>query len=173
MWSLENPAIKNGIIAGIGSAVFVLLLYLVNPRWIFGFPSYITTIIFIVMMVQSVKAEKKLIDYTSFSDALKPAFLTFVVANFIYIVFYTILVNFIAPELLDIQKEITLEMIEKMSGLLGEDGLEAAVDEVEARDFDFGLKTASWTFAFGLIFPGFIIAAIIAAVMKDRRPLEN
>lgn len=173
MWSLENPAIKNGIIAGIGSAVFVLLLYLVNPRWIFGFPSYITTIIFIVLMVQSVKAEKKNIDYTSFSDALKPAFLTFVVANFIYIFFYTILVNFIAPELLDVQKEITLEMLEKMSGLLGEDGLEAAVDEVEARDFDFGLKTASWTFAFGLIFPGFIIAAIIAAVMKDRRPLEN
>lgn len=173
MWSLENPAIKNGILAGIASAVFVLLLYLVNPRWIFGFPSYITTIIIIVMMVQSVKAEKKLLEYAAFSDVLKPAFLTFVIANLIYVIFYYILVNFIAPELLDVQKEITIEMIGKMSGLMGEEGTEAALEQLEARNFDFGLKTAAWTYAFGLIFPGFIIAAIIAAVMKDRRPVES
>ena len=173
MWSLENPAIKNGILAGIASAVFVLLLYLVNPRWIFGFPSYITTIIIIILMVQSVKAEKKTLEYTAFSDALKPAFLTFVIANLIYIIFYYVLVNFIAPELMDIQKEITMEMIEKMSGFLGEEGTETAIEQMEARNFDFGLKTAAWTFAFGLIFPGFIIATIIAAVMKDRKPVES
>ena len=173
MWSLENPAIKNGILAGIAAAVYVLLLYLINLRWIFGLPSYLTTVLFIFMMVQSVKAEKKVLDYTSFSDALKPAFLTFVVANFIYIIFYYILVNFIAPELLDLQKQISMEMIEKMSGFIGEEGTEAAIEQMEGRDFDFGIKTASWTFAFGLIFPGFIIAAIIAAIMKDRRPVEG
>lgn len=173
MWSLENPAVKNGILAGIAAAVYVLLLYLINLRWIFGFPSYLTTVLFIFMMVQSVKAEKNILDFTSFSDALKPAFLTFVVANLIYIIFYYVLVNFIAPELLDIQKQISMEMIEKMSGFIGEEGTEAAIEQMESRDFDFGVKTAAWTFAFGLIFPGFIIAAIIAAIMKDRRPVES
>ena len=63
-------------------------------------------------------------------------------------------------------------MLEKMGGLLGEEGVETAAEEIQNRNFDFGLKMASWTFAFALIFPGFIIAAIIAAVMKDRRPVD-
>ena len=62
MWSLENPAVKNGILAGIGAAVYVLLLYLINARMVFGPASFITTVIFIVLMVRSVKAEKEVLD---------------------------------------------------------------------------------------------------------------
>lgn len=172
MWSLENPAVKNGILAGIGAAVYVLLLYLINARMVFGPASFITTVIFIVLMVRSVKAEKEVLEYTSFSDALKPAFLTYVIANLIYVIFYYVLVNFIATELLVIQKEMALEMLEKMSGFLGEEAVEKAVEEMEARS-GFGIGTAIWTFAWSLIFPGFLIAAIIAAVMKDRQPMTS
>jgi uncharacterized membrane protein len=173
MWSFENPAIRNGVLAGIGASVYILLLYLVNAKMIFGAAAFVTTVIFIFLMVRSVKAEKQVSDHTSFSDALKPAFLTYVIANLIYIVFYYVLVNFIAPELMEMQKTMAMEMLEKMSGFLGEDAMEAAIEQMEARDFDFGIKTALWTFSWGLIFPGFIIAAIIAAVMKDRRPVAS
>lgn len=173
MWSLENPAVKNGILAGIGTAVYVLLLYLINARMVFGPASFITTVIFIVMMVRSVKAEKEVLEYTSFSDALKPAFLTYVIANLIYVIFYYVLVNFIAPDLLVMQKEMALEMLEKMSGFLGEEAMEKAAEELEARNSGFGIGTAIWTFAWGLIFPGFLIAAIIAIVMKDRQPVTS
>jgi hypothetical protein len=173
MWSFENPAVKNGILAGIGAAVYILLLYLINAKLVFGAASFVTTAIFIFLMVKSVKAEKAALEYTSFSDALKPAFLTYVIANLIYIIFYYVLVNFIAPELLVMQKEMAVAMLEKMSGFMGEEATEAALDQMESKNFDFGIKTAMWTFAWGLIFPGFLVAAIIAAVMKDSRPVQG
>jgi len=172
MWSLENPAIKNGIIAGISSVVLILLMYLINAKMVFNLASIVATVLFIVFMIRSVKAEKEVMDTFAFSDALKPGFLTFVVANLIYMIFYYVLLNFIAPELITMQKEIALEMLEKMSGFLGEEATEAAIDEFQARDFEFGLTTAIWSFAWGLIFPGFIIASIIALVFKESKAIN-
>lgn len=173
MLSLENPAVKNGVIAGLATAALVLLCYLINPRWIFSLASILTTILFIVFMVKSVKEEKQLAEFMSFNDALKPGFVTYVVANLIYIIFYYVLLNFIAPELVTMQKEIAIETLEKMSGLLGEEGIEAALEQMEARNFDFTLSTAALTFAWGLIFPGFVAALIIAVVMKDKKPVSD
>lgn len=170
VFDLENPSIKNGIIAGLAGAAVTLVCYLINPKWALTAASWITTPLFIVMMVLSVKADKEGQDFTSFSDALKPAFLTYVVANLLFTIFYYVLLNFIAPELIEIQKEIALEAIEKMQGFLGEEAAEAAIDQIQGRDFSFGLGTALWTFAWGLIIPGFIVAAIIALIMKDKKP---
>ncbi len=172
MLSLENPSIKNGIIAGLITSGIVLVFYLINARMVFSVAGWVSTIVFIYFMVQSVKADKAELEFTSFGDALKPAFLTYVVGNLLYIIFYFVLLNYIAPDLLDIQKEIAMETIEKIGGLMGEDALEEALDEVDARTSEFGLSTALWSYAWGLIFPGFIIAAIIALIMKDRKPAE-
>ena len=170
MFTLENPAVKNGVIAGLSTAGIILLFYLINARWVFSVASILTTILFIVFMVRSVREEKLTLDFMAFNDALKPAFVTYVVANLIYIIFYYVLLNFIAPELIDMQREIAVETIEKMSGILGEEGTEAALDQMDERSFDFTLKSAALAFAWGLIFPGFIVALIIAAVMKDKKP---
>ena len=172
-FDLENPAIKNGIIAGLAGAAVTLVFYLLNPKWALTASSWITTALFVIMMVLSVKADKEGEEYTSFNDALKPAFLTYVVANLLFTIFYYVLMNFIAPELIELQKEIALEAIQGMSGLLGEEGTEAAIDRIQGRDFSFGIGTAIWTFAWGLIIPGFILAAIIALFMKDKKPNPN
>ena len=169
---LENPSIKNGIIAGLASSGLVLILYLINARLVLSVASWITTLIFIYFMVQSVKADKAIMEYMSFGDALKPSFLTYVVGNLIYIIFYFVLLNFIAPELIDMQKDIAMEAMEKLGGLMGEDAMEEALDQLEAQSFNFNFTTALWSYAWGLIFPGFIIAVVIALIMKDRKPLE-
>ncbi len=170
---LENPAIKNGVFAGMIASGIVLLFYLLNARMVFTWASWVTTIIFIYFMVLSVKAEKSNLEHMSFNDALKPAFLTYVVGNLLYIVFYFVLLNFIAPELVDMQREIAMEAMEKLGGLMGEDAMEEAMDQIEARSFAFNLKTAAWSFAWGLIFPGFIISAVMALIMKDRNPVAT
>ncbi|MDH3652535.1 MAG: DUF4199 domain-containing protein [Saprospiraceae bacterium] len=172
MLDFDNPAIRNGVLAGIGASVIGLLLYLVNARMVFSLAGWITTALFIVLMVKSVRDHRSGIEYLSFSEAIKPAFITYVVGNLIYIIFYFVLLNFIDPGLLDIQKEIAMEAMEKFGSLMGEDTFEAAMEEVENRDWGFGIGTALWTYAWGLIFPGFIICLIIAAVMKDRKPID-
>ncbi len=168
----ENPAIRNGIIAGIGAAAISLLFYIVNARMVFSLASWVTTALFIVMMVRSVRSHRHSVEYLSFSEALKPAFVTYVLGNLLYIIFYFVLLNFIDPSLLDMQKEIAMEAMEKFSGIMGEDNFEIAMEELENRDWSYGIGTAAWTFAWGLIFPGFIICLIIAAVMKDRKPID-
>jgi len=105
--------------------------------------------------------------------ALKPAFLTYLIGNLIYVLFYYVLFNFIDPGLEEVQKELTMDAMEKIGGLLGEDGMEAAIEQIENQDFSFGLGKALWTFAFSLIFPGFVSAAIIAAIMKDPKPVTG
>ncbi len=169
MWSLENPSIRNGILAGMISAGILFMLYLIKASWVFSPISFITTVVFIFLMVQSVKAEKSVREFTSFSDALKPAFLTYVVGHFLYIIAYFVLLNFVAPDLADMQREIAEKAIEKMGGLMGEEAMEAAIERLETESFDFTFGKALMSFGWGLIFPGFIIAAIIAAVMKDKR----
>ena len=80
--------------------------------------------------------------------------------------------NYIDPGLLDLQREISIDAIEKLSGLLGEEGTEAALDALENQDWSFGVGKALQTYFMGLIIPGFIIALIISAVMKDRKPVQ-
>ncbi len=170
IFTLENPAIKNGVIAGLTGAAATLVCYLINPKWALTIASWVTTILFIYLMVQSVKADKEGQEYTSFGDALKPAFLTYVVANFLFTVFYFVLLNFIAPELQEVQKEVALEFVEWMTGLLGQQPPEEMIDEIQSRDYTFSISSALLSFASGLIIPGFIVAAIIALIMKDRKP---
>ncbi len=166
----ENPSVRNGIIAGIGASAITLLLYLVNERMVFSLSGWLTTILFIILMVRSVKEVKSGLEFMSFADALKPGFLTYVIGNLVYVIFYYVLLNFIDPGLVELQREIAVEAMEKLGSFLGEDTLETAMDEIEKRDFRFGLGTAALTYGWGLIFPGFIAAAIIAAVLKDRNP---
>ena len=168
----ENPAIKNGVIAGIGAAAISLFLYIISARMIFSFASLLTTALFIVMMVRSVREHRSSVDFLSFSEALKPAFVTYVCGNLLYTIFYFVLLNYIDPGLLEMQKEIAMESIERFSGVMGEENFEIALEELENRDWGFGLGTAVWSFAWGLIFPGFLICLVIAAIMKDRKPVD-
>lgn len=172
IFDLENPAIKNGILAGIAGSALMLLFYLIKPRMVFGLAGWTVVALFVFLMVRAVKEYKSHIDYMSFSEALKMSFLTYVVGNLIYTLFFFVLMNYIDPGLLDLQREISIDAIEKLSGLLGEEGTEAALDALENQDWSFGVGKALQTYFMGLIIPGFIIALIISAVMKDRKPVQ-
>lgn len=177
MWSLENPAVKNGIIAGILSVVLILLVYLVKSSLLAsgGFAiSTLTTALFVYLMYLSTKAEKDATsEHFSFNDAVKPAFVCYVVGNVIYYAFYFVFLNYIAPEVLQMQQEMAIEMVDKLSGITGEEAAEQAVRDLEAKGVGFGLGQAAIGFLFSLIFPGFVVAAIIAATLRDPRPQQQ
>jgi hypothetical protein len=79
--------------------------------------------------------------------------------------------NFIDPDLIVMAKEVSIEAIEKMSGLLGEDGVQAAIEKIENEN-PFGIQQTLMGIAITLVFPGALIALIIAAIMKKTNPEE-
>ena len=166
---LNGPTLKNAVTAGFLAVIVALLFYLFNTRSLFNVSGWIVFVLYIVYMVRSVRQEKSLMEWMSFGSAFKASFITYVVASLMYMIFYFVLLNFIDPDLQEMQKDIAIEAIEKMSGLIGEEGTEAALDKIEEDNLNSpGRSLTSW--AWGLIFPGAIISAIIGLVMKDKNP---
>lgn len=167
---MENPGVKWGVFGGIGVVLFTLILYLTGPTNLFGGIAYLGMAIYIFAMVKAAGEEKAALGgYMTWGQALKPTFLTYAVASLIYILFFYVLNNFIDPGLEDMQRQAAVEMMENMSGLLGEEGMEAAMEELDKQDFSFSISKAGFGWAFGLIF-GFILAAIISAITKKNPP---
>ena len=168
---MENHAVKWGLIGGIGVVVYSLILYLMDPNSLFGGLAYIGILIYIFAMVKAVQGEKNdLGGYMTWGEALKPTFLTYAIASGIYIIFFYVLNNFIDPGLEELQRQAAIEMVEKMSGILGEEGVEQTIAQADEQGYAFNIQKAGLGYFIGLIFPGFIFAAIIAAIMKKNRP---
>ena len=166
---MENPSVKWGLIAGLGVMISSLLFYLVDVNLFFSVSSYLIWIVYIVCMVfavrDQIKAQK---GFISFKEAFSTAFVVFVLSSLMYYIFYYLMFNVIDPDLLDIQREMTVEAMEALSGFLSEEQMEEAI--AKATSQDVGIGTVSMAYLISLIFPGAIIAAIIAAIMKKNNP---
>ncbi len=171
IFDLENPAMKNGILAGIGGAVLMMLCYLVSDKLVFTLGGWAGGILTIVLMVVAVKQYKKMIDFLDFGEGLKMSFLTYVVSSLIGSIFYYVLVNYIDPGLIEVQREISIKTTESFERFMSEEDFEQALENVENQNWNWTLGKALLNYAFSLIF-GFIVALIISAVMKDRKPVQ-
>lgn len=170
--NFESPAIRNGILGGMAAVILSLMFYIFNTKMFFTVAGWLVIVAYIFFVVKAAREERKLSDQFSFKDAFRTTLVCYAVASLFYVVFTYVLLNFIDPDLIEVQKQITLETMEKMSGLLGEEGTEAAIDAIENEDLRFTPGRALSTLAFGLVFPGSLIAAIISAVMKDSKKPE-
>lgn len=170
--NFESPAVRNGILGGMAGVILALLFYIFNTKMFFSIAGWLVIAVYIVFVVKAAREQKKISDAFPFREAFKTTLLSYAIMNLIYIVFHFILMNVVDPGLVEVQKEIALETLEKMSGILGEEGMEAAIDQIENQDMRFTLGKALSTFAIGLLFPGALITAIVAAVMKDTKKPE-
>ena len=67
------------------------------------------------------------------------AWITYLFYAVLSSLFSYVLMNFIDPDLIVMAKEVSIEAIEKMSGLLGEDGVQAAIEKIENEN-PFGIQ---------------------------------
>lgn len=166
-----NNGVKWGVIGGIGIIIIDAILYFTGPKNLLGFASYLEWIVIIPVMIKAGMDERA--DqggHLTWGDALKPTFLTFVISSLFYVFFYFALFNFIDPTLADTQREVAMQAIEKMGGMIGEDAMEAAVEAMDQQNFGFGMKELFMTYGLRLIFPGFIFAAICSLIVKKNPP---
>lgn len=167
--NLESPPIRNGILAGIAGVIVSLLFYVTNVNMFFSISSWIVIVVYIFFMVKSAREARSQVESFDFREAFQATFLVYVVGSLLNVIFYYVLMNFMDPELVEMQKEVAIDAVERMGGMLSEDQLEAMVSEIQNQDMRFTLGRALYTLAFSLVFPGGLIAVIVSAIMKDSK----
>jgi len=174
---MKNHGISNGLIAGLVGIVLYLGYYFINPDLLFNFwLGFIVGLAVWIYFMRKAGMDTKADNggFLTFKEGLKPTFLTFVVGSLLTVLFSYVLFNMIDPSLNDLMKEKSLEMAEKMSSMFGasEEAVEAMREQMEEQDMSMSIGRLVQQYLIGLIFPGFILALIISAVIK-KKPAEN
>jgi hypothetical protein len=170
---MGNPSVKNGLM-GAGVAIIVyLILWLIDPTSYLKFGSWIGLVIALFFMYRAAKEARDLNGgFIEFAELFKVTFIMIVIMTAITSLFAYILFNFIDSNLIEIQKQIVAESMEKMSGMLGEDKMAEITEKLEEQDYSLTIGKLIQGWAIGLILWA-IAAAIMSAIMKKKNPEFN
>lgn len=159
----SNAAVKYGLIAGIGTIAYFLLFYFIDKELLFNpFVYWVPLGFYLALMWRALQVGEQG-QAPGFRDALRTAFLVFVIANFLYYLFYYLLFGLIDPGLIDLQREVMRESLEQQGNLLSEEQRE---EMLKSLDGDGLIPTAGkvfFTFVRSLI-GGFVLALGMAAL---------
>ena len=148
---MQQTAVKYGIIAGIAIVLYLLVFHQIDRALVLNPLVYWSTLLITVIgMVAVVRKERS--DNNgriTLKEALKPAFLVFVLAMLIFNLFVFVLFNYVDSGLPDLQKQL----------------MEAAGREVKDLDFKMTFGRMMVGYAFSLI-GGFFISYLVASLLK-------
>lgn len=160
---MQKNSLLYGSVAGLLTIAVYLAAYASDKNLIFkpwiGYGTYLFYIV--AMYYVAVKTRDLTEDAFPWKEALRTAFLTFLVANTVYYLFYYFL-HQSDPELAAIQKELVREMLPKISS---PEQLKESMKALESDDFRLRPGQALLGWAQGAIF-GFALAAAIAVITK-------
>ncbi|MBS1748449.1 MAG: DUF4199 domain-containing protein [Bacteroidetes bacterium] len=167
----SNTGLTYGLISGLASILFSLLLYLGGVKWFISPIAYSGILIPIILAVLAgLKQKKTEGGYLEFGSALKTIFTCFVIGTIISTLFSFVLFNFID---VPFRQALTQETTVKMQGIMQkfgapQDAIDKATEEsLKGNNYTFG-KMMLGT-AFYCIF-WFIVSLIIAAIIKKKKP---
>ncbi len=166
----DNHAVKFGVLAGLGTIIFLFLFYWIDKKLILS-PEIIWSTMFLYLLgryMAPTEERKENGGYLDFKPALRAAFIVWIVANGIYHSFNYVLYNFLDKEMLNVQKQYMRDNIGNLEGFLGEENYEVFVANIEQMNYSF--PTVFTAFVTSLI-GGFILAAIIARLVR-RKPVS-
>ena len=167
----NQTSINYGLIGGMAAIALSLLYYLLNVRGFITWGGWVSYLTLGATMVMAGLAIRKYQDgFIEFKDSLKVTFLVWVIGTLLTTVFLYVMYNFIDTGLVDIQKEVVEEMMDKFTANVDEETLAELNKGMEEQGFGLDLKKSLLAYAFGLIFPGFIFALIISLVIRRKNP---
>lgn len=163
---------QYGAIAGVVVVLYTLVFYAIDKKLMLsGLVSYGSLIFYIAAQYLAIARYKKESGgKLDFREGLRLGFLTYLIANAVFYVFYYFLHQYDAS-LAAIQKAT---MLENLPRFVPEEGMAQARQEVETYDFTFGLSELFFGYARGAI-AGFSLAAGIAYMLKTpvEPPISN
>lgn len=148
---MQQTAIKYGIITGIAIVLYLFVFHQINRELLLNpFVYWSPILVSVIAMTQVVKKEREANDgKIAQREALKHAFLTYVIAYLLFTLFIFTLFNFIDPSLVELQKKAMLDAGRKIEGL----------------DFTMTFGKVLFQYAYMLI-PGFFLSYMVASFMK-------
>lgn len=176
---IKKQGIKWGLIVGGATVAIYIIAYMVRKE------SYIdstmiwllTMMLYLIGMRQaSVETRTEFLSFYNengepyrFAYALQPPFLVFLIAQVLYYLQQYLMFNFIDPSLSEIARDIAIEKIDEVSGILGrfmdEDNADLMREQLEEQDFSMKISSVLLNLAFSLL-GGFLISCIYALVFK-------
>ncbi len=148
---MQQTAVKYGIITGMAIVLYLFVFHQIKPELALNPLVYWSPILVsVVAMTLVVKKERENNDgKIAQREALKHAFLTYVIAYLFFTLFIFLLFNFIDPGLVELQKKAMV----------------AAGRKVEGLDFTMTFGKVLFQYAYMLI-PGFFLSYMVASFMK-------
>ena len=163
----SRAAVKYGLIAGIGTVAYFLLFYFINKKLLFNpFVYWASLGFYLALMWSAVQAEaagKRI----GFQAALRAAFLVFVIANFTYYLFYYLLYGLADPGLIDLQREVMKESLERSGSMLDEEQRAAMLESIKGDKLIPTVGNVFFTFVRSLL-GGFLFALGMAGLASRR-----
>ncbi len=167
----KNYGVIYGIINGVASIVFGLLLYTAGAKWFIHPVAYIAFVISITCAVMGGLAQKKAGDgYIDFGAALKTVFTVFVIGSLLSTLFNFVLLNYIDVPFREALAQQTAEATEKIMAKFGasQEMIDKTVEEtLNGNAYTFTKMLMG--FALGCILL-FLFSLIIAAIIKKKKP---
>ena len=169
---MQNHFVKYGLMMGVAAIIFSLMLYLANPSFLVTWGSWaglVITIYFMIKSVNDTKRDNK--GFLSLGEAFKAGWLAYVLGSFISSVFMYILVNFFDPTLIDVIRQTQIEAMQKVGETLNfpPEQLKEQISMIEDTN-PFGLAQIALSIPISFLFPGAVIAIIIAAIVRKNDP---
>lgn len=168
----DNYAVKFGLLAGLGTIIFLFLFYWIDKKLILS-PEIIwsTMLLYLIGMYMAPVEERKINEgYLDFKTALRSAFIVWIVANAIYHSFNYILYNFLDSEMLNIQKQYVRDNMGNLEGLMGEENYELFMENIDQMNYNFSTVLMAYLTS---LFGGFIIAAIIGRMVRRKPSIQT
>ncbi|MEO6190868.1 MAG: DUF4199 domain-containing protein [Saprospiraceae bacterium] len=160
-------AIKFGLIWGIASIIYNLSMYLINGKldsnWFVGMLIFAAGIS--VMYFIGIKRREEIGGFISWKEAMTHIWVGALISTVLSTLFTVILYNFIAPELLEQMKEMQIEMIEKLSGTIGQSAADAQIEKIQQTN-PFGLVNSTLILAGGILVQ-FVLSCLVALAIKN------
>jgi len=160
-----------GLVAGLAMILLTTVLYLSGVNAYLGPAAYLGYAILLTMAIVAPLREKK--DgggYLEFRDALKAAFLVFVIALALQTLFTWVLMNYIDPAFRQVVEQAIMEKMEKF--MLRMNLSQDKIDEALAKDRganQFSLSKSMIGLCVSYIV-FFLVSLVIAAIVKKKKP---
>jgi Protein of unknown function (DUF4199) len=148
---MQQTAVKYGIITGIAIVLYLFVFHQISRELMLNPLVYWSPILVIVVAMTMVVRKEREAGNGKIAqrEALKHAFLTYVIAYLLFSLFIFALFNFIDPGLVELQKKAMLDAGRKIDGL----------------DFTMTFGKILFQYAYMLI-PGFFLSYMVASFMK-------
>jgi len=164
-------AVTCGLLAGLATILLTTLLYLGGINTFLGYGGWFGYVILICAAVVAPMMEKKAQNgYLEFRDALKAAFLVFVIALALQTIFSWILMNFIDPTFRDALEKAILSKTEQLLRRWGahQEDIDKALDQQRGKN-QYALP--SLLLGLCVTYVGFfLVSLLIAAIVKKKKP---